>query len=204
MAFVTYENYRNPHVTVHAVGCSQIGKKGGQHKYDQGGYRHHPTYEIAVEYANRTRLRIILCSFCRPAASGRGFQTAISGRLPEEVSENLALFEGALSRITVNAYERNVAARRKCIEIHGTACCICGFNFGATYGPLAEGYIHVHHIRPLSDIGAKYVVDPAEDLRPVCPNCHAVLHFGDVCRNVEDIRRLVNCNHNSPLTKPKP
>jgi 5-methylcytosine-specific restriction protein A len=23
-----------------------------------------------------------------------------------------------------------------------------------------------------------YVVDPINDLRPVCPNCHAMLHFG--------------------------
>jgi 5-methylcytosine-specific restriction protein A len=34
----------------------------------------------------------------------------------------------------------------------------------------------VHHLRPLAEIGAEYVLDPEVDLRPVCPNCHAMLH----------------------------
>ncbi|MDC9497701.1 MULTISPECIES: HNH endonuclease [unclassified Pseudoalteromonas] len=36
--------------------------------------------------------------------------------------------------------------------------------------------MHVHHIVPISDIGDEYQVDPIRDLRPVCPNCHAMLH----------------------------
>ena len=51
--------------------------------------------------------------------------------------------------------ERNPEARRRCIAAHGTACCICGFSFGAVYGPEAEGYIHVHHIRPLAQVGGE-------------------------------------------------
>ena len=31
MAFVTYENRRNPHVTIHLEGCTQIRKRGGEH-----------------------------------------------------------------------------------------------------------------------------------------------------------------------------
>ncbi|HUY33445.1 MAG TPA: HNH endonuclease [Pirellulales bacterium] len=96
--------------------------------------------------------------------------------LPEEISATTALVEGAFCRVTVNAYERNPEARRRCLEHYGSNCIICGFNFGAVYGEVAEGYIHVHHLRPLSEIGGEYVVDPVEDLRPVCPNCHAVLH----------------------------
>jgi predicted HNH restriction endonuclease len=93
--------------------------------------------------------------------------------------------------VTVNAYERNPEARRQCIAAYGAACCICGFLFGAVYGPEAEGYIHVHHLRPLSDIGGEYVVDPVEDLRPVCANCHAVLHLGGRCRSIDEVRQLL-------------
>lgn len=110
-------------------------------------------------------------------------------RSPDEVSDVGSLVEGAVRRITVNAYERNTEARRLCILTHGTACCICGFSFGAEYGSDVEGYIHVHHLRPLSEIGGEYIVDPVEDLRPVCPNCHAVLHLGG-CRSIEDVQRL--------------
>lgn len=110
---------------------------------------------------------------------------------PDEVVGPPPLVEGAVCRVTVNAYERNPEARQRCIDAHGTACCICGFSFGSVYGAVAQGYIHVHHLRPLSDIRAEYVVDPVEDLRPVCPNCHAVLHLGGECRSIDDVRRLL-------------
>ena len=34
-------------------------------------------------------------------------------------------------------------------------------------------------------------VDPVADLRPVCPNCHAVIHLGGACRTIEEVRRLL-------------
>ncbi len=111
--------------------------------------------------------------------------------LPEEVAEPSRYVEGACRRVSINAYERDDRARRKCIEHHGTNCCICGFNFGAAYGEVAEGHIHVHHLRPLAEIGGEYVVDPVEDLRPVCPNCHAVLHLGGCCRTIEEVQQLL-------------
>src|SRR5205823_3841256 len=71
-------------------------------------------------------------------------------RLPEEVIDSSGLVEGAACRIMINAYERNPKARQKCIETYGSSCHICSFNFGAVYGENAEGFIHVHHLRPLS------------------------------------------------------
>ncbi len=114
--------------------------------------------------------------------------------LPEEIIQPSGLVEGAVRSITVNAYERNPEARQRCIEAHGTTCCICKFSFGAKYGEVAEGYIHVHHLRPLSEVGGEYVVDPVEDLRPVCPNCHGVLHLGGRFRSIEEVRQLVERN----------
>jgi hypothetical protein len=114
--------------------------------------------------------------------------------LPEEIVQPSGLVEGAVRSITVNAYERNPEARRRCLEAHGTTCCVCGFNFGAVYGKVAEGYIHVHHLRPLSQVSGEYVVDPVKDLRPVCPNCHAVLHLGSQCRSIDEVRQMVEHN----------
>lgn len=111
--------------------------------------------------------------------------------LPDELDAAIPMREGARYQVLVNAYERNPEARRQCIAAHGTDCCICGFSFGAVYGEVAEGYIHVHHVRPLSEVGGEYVVDPVEDLRPVCPNCHAVLHLGGRCRTIDEVRRLL-------------
>ena len=49
-------------------------------------------------------------------------------------------------------------------------------NFFETYGELGKGFIHIHHKTPLSQIKNEYKVDFKEDLIPVCPNCHAMLH----------------------------
>lgn len=87
------------------------------------------------------------------------------------------LSEGATRRVQINAYERNPEARRRCIQHYGVTCCICGIDFGKLYGSSAAGFIHVHHLRPVSEMGKSYVVDPVRDLRPVCPNCHAVVHL---------------------------
>lgn len=96
---------------------------------------------------------------------------------PDEIDAPAAkLPEGAAYKRLVNSYERNPLARQLCIKRYGAICCICGFSFGATYGPAMEGFIHVHHLLLLSAIGEKYEVDPEADLRPVCPNCHAVIH----------------------------
>ncbi|UPL23054.1 HNH endonuclease [Alcaligenes faecalis] len=95
-------------------------------------------------------------------------------KLPEEVSETF--IEGAKKTITVNSYERNSAARNACIKEHGVICVVCDFNFELTYGERGKGFIHVHHLRPLAELGQEYEVDPINDLRPVCPNCHAMLH----------------------------
>ena len=69
-------------------------------------------------------------------------------------------------------------ARKKCIEHYGAKCAVsnCGFDFEKLYGDIGKGFIHVHHLTQLSDIGQGYEVDPIKDLRPVCPNCHAMLH----------------------------
>ena len=97
---------------------------------------------------------------------------------PEEVADVGNLYEGATRRISVNAYERNPAARKRCIAHYGATCVVCGFNFGDKYGEVGEGFIHVHHLKPISEINECYIIDPIRDLRPVCPNCHAIIHLG--------------------------
>jgi len=111
--------------------------------------------------------------------------------LPGELTDGAPLVEGATCQVTVNAYERSREAVRRCKEHHGTVCVICGFDFGAVYGAEFEGFIHAHHLRPVSEAGGAYVVDPIHDLRPVCPNCHAVIHHGGQLRDIEEVRQLL-------------
>lgn len=103
--------------------------------------------------------------------------------------------EGATKQVTVNAYERNRAARAACIDYHGTLCTVCDSDLAEFYGPVAEGFIHVHHLKPLSEIGERYTVNPETDLAPVCPNCHAMLHRRTPPYTIEELRAMIQEAH---------
>lgn len=102
------------------------------------------------------------------------------------------LHEGAKVQAYVNRYERNPVARRKCLEYHGTTCVICEFDFGKVYGPVGNGFIHVHHIVPLSDTGSTYEVNFVNDLKPVCPNCHAILHQKNPPFSIAEVKQMIS------------
>jgi len=99
--------------------------------------------------------------------------------------------EGALSLHVTTRYERDPAARRACIEAHGTSCIVCGFSFEETFGDHGKGFIHVHHLKPLAQAGSVNRTDPIDDLVPVCPNCHYMLHRGERLLSPKELRRII-------------
>jgi len=109
----------------------------------------------------------------------------------DEVSDR-SLAEGAKKKIYVNAYERSSKAREECIEHYGAICSVCNFDFEKVYGSLGKGYIHVHHLIALSEIKKEYKVNPIKDLRPVCPNCHAMLHQKKEVISIERLKEVLN------------
>jgi 5-methylcytosine-specific restriction protein A len=113
--------------------------------------------------------------------------------LPDSLQspESPMYLEGAVREVHLTLFERNAIARRECLEHYGHACVICGFDFGTFYGPIAAGFIHVHHVLPLSEIVMEYEVDPIKDLRPVCPNCHAVIHRRKPAYSIEEVRQFI-------------
>ena len=112
----------------------------------------------------------------------------------EEDANPEGLPEGAKTSVEVNKYERNRFNRAACIEIHGGCCKACGFDFQDVYGELGEGFIHVHHITPVSDMGANYQVDPVNDLVPLCPNCHAMMHRRSPPMSISELKVLIDTN----------
>lgn len=108
-----------------------------------------------------------------------------------EAPHDESLMEGALRRVVSSTYERNPEARRACIDHYGTSCSVCGFSFEVQFGPLGLVFIHVHHLVPLSSIEIEYQIDPVADLRPVCPNCYAVLHRRDPPLTLEELQAYI-------------
>jgi 5-methylcytosine-specific restriction protein A len=112
----------------------------------------------------------------------------LSTLLPEEVENPERYAEGASRIVSVNAYERNAKARVACIKHYGAACIVCSFNFQTVYGQIGVGFIHVHHLVPLSEIKKQYELDPIKHLRPVCPNCHAIIHSTQPALTIEQLK----------------
>lgn len=108
--------------------------------------------------------------------------------LPEEIDPTKRYPEGSTRQVSVDVYERSAAARKACISHYGCRCVVCEFDFERVYGDIGVGFIHVHHIRPLAEVDAQYDVDPVIDLRPVCPNCHAMIHRGENALSVDELR----------------
>lgn len=141
---------------------------------------------VAVEIADTSPVEI-LWSFEGPRQAEA---EPIAVDSPEQVNRG-EYREGSVRQVLVNAYERDRAARQACIRHYGLTCVACGLRFEQKYGALGAGFIHVHHVVPLSELGPNYELDPVKDLRPVCPNCHAMLHRQRPPLSVEALRGLM-------------
>lgn len=127
------------------------------------------------------------------------FGTANDEYFPDVLDSTMEIYEGLKKQVSVNKYERSSIARAKCIEAHGVSCKVCSFDFQSVYGELGKEFIHVHHITPIHLIGKNYKIDYVNDLVPVCPNCHAMLHKkvkGEFC-TVLDLVELVKSRRNT-------
>ena len=107
----------------------------------------------------------------------KGLDKGLGGVESLEGSEREAInfTEGAIVQQTVDRRERNPQARQACIEKYGCKCVVCGFDFEAKYGAVGSGYIEVHHLKPISLTDDEYEIT-ADDLVPLCANCHAMVH----------------------------
>lgn len=108
-----------------------------------------------------------------------------------EIQSDAEYVEGTIKTIIVNAYERDNKARQECIRIHGLNCFVCGINFEKVYGKIGKGFIHVHHLKPISEIKKEYIINPVTDLCPLCPNCHAMAHQKNPPFSINDLKELI-------------
>ena len=108
------------------------------------------------------------------------------------VEQNEGLhYEGGIKKVLTNRYERDPINRELCLAANGYTCKICGMNFEKVYGKIGHNFIHVHHIVPISKMDEAYLINPIEDLIPVCPNCHAMLHKQDPPLNPTELKSMI-------------
>ena len=114
--------------------------------------------------------------------------------LPDEISSRKPIREGFVRVVQVNRYERDRKARKECINYHGLDCKVCGFNFEEVYGEIGQNFIHVHHLKPVSEIKTDYIVNPIKDLIPLCPNCHSMIHMANPIFTIDELKMIMKEN----------
>ncbi len=112
----------------------------------------------------------------------------------EDNHYNEGLPEGAKYQILANRYERSRINRNVCINHFGITCQACNLNFEKIYGAIGRGFIHVHHIVPIAQIGENYIINPTKDLVPVCPNCHAMIHKANPPLAIVELKKIIDLN----------
>jgi len=89
--------------------------------------------------------------------------------------------------------ERNPKASNEAKRIHGYLCQTCGFDFYTVYGDLGRNYIEAHHLTPLSELPEDKPVslDPKNDFRVLCANCHRMIHRREAPRALQDFKKII-------------
>jgi hypothetical protein len=123
--------------------------------------------------------------------------TASMGRADEpSLAAKRAFREGDRTAVLANRYERDPKARRACLDHYGYSCSACGFLFVDKYGEIGQGVVEVHHLEPLGENPGRRGVDPIADLRPLCANCHTIVHQQTPPLSIEGLSRLLR-SHSS-------
>ncbi len=105
--------------------------------------------------------------------------------------------EGFTRTILVNQYERDPRNRNAAIKYHGVRCFGCRLEMAEMYGEIAYGFIHIHHVKPLASIKNPEAPN-IDDLIPLCPNCHAIVHLASPPLTVTNLKEIVRKNKEIP------
>lgn len=111
---------------------------------------------------------------------------------PQEGVELTGKDEGTVVEVQHKIYERDPQNRLACIDHYGWQCSACGLDLAKKYGEIGKNFIEVHHVVPLSEVKENHTVDPIKDLRPLCPNCHAMIHKIKPIITVEEFSKLIS------------
>jgi len=129
----------------------------------------------------------------RTAQQNQSGQTNIvDNAQPEDANQPRK--EGTPTQVSVTKYERNPEDRKKVLERDNYECQVCHMKFIETYGEIGKGYIEVHHLYPVCNMGENYQfdpLDPEKGLVCLCSNCHSMIHRGGHYEEIDGERQMV-------------
>jgi len=114
----------------------------------------------------------------------------VSSWIDEVYEEDNIFIEGLKSRLEEYEYfTRDPEARLKCLKKWGYKCYVCGKNLEDIYGPTGKNVIEVHHEKQICE--GYRVTDPEKDLKPVCPDCHTIIHTRRPMYEIKEVSEMM-------------
>lgn len=142
---------------------------------------------LVVEPSNDAQLERLILDLVVPLF---GMTATLIGVEERALSTTGEIEGGAVQSLTTR-YERKKVNREACIQLKGSRCSVCDFDFAENYGHLGINYIEIHHIKSVASLGADYRINVATELEPLCSNCHAMTHREEPPMSIERLRQIV-------------
>jgi len=114
----------------------------------------------------------------------------ISSWIDDTFGPDNLYIEGLKHRLKEYEYfTRHPEARIKCLNKYGYKCFVCGKKLEDTYGDDRKNLIEVHHEKQICK--GYRVTDPENDLKPVCPDCHTIIHSRRNMYSIEEVQKMI-------------
>ena len=98
-------------------------------------------------------------------------------------------FEGTIKEVEHKIRERDktIIRLKKASAKGNLRCEICGFLFSEKYGSIGNGFIEVHHTKPIAEMRPNEKTK-IEDLILICSNCHSMIHSKRPCLTIDELK----------------
>lgn len=96
--------------------------------------------------------------------------------------------EGLMKENLYFRRQRNRSLRNQCAKRDNYTCQVCGLNFMRVYGDRGDGFIEIHHLKPMSSYEGEHEIK-LDELIALCSNCHSMVHYGGELLDIEELKR---------------
>lgn len=120
---------------------------------------------------------------------------------PLVILDERTVTEGELRTRTQEYRTRSRDLRRTAIEHYSKngriTCKSCQFEFASAYPGLGDGYIQIHHLKPVSYMRGEELdmTDALDNVCPLCANCHQMVHRDTPPMSIDDLQSYLRVRY---------
>lgn len=120
---------------------------------------------------------------------------------PLVVIDERTVMEGELRTRTQEYRTRSRDLRRTAIEHYSKngriSCKSCQFEFASAYPGLGDGYIQIHHLKPVSYMRGEELdmANALDNVCPLCANCHQMVHRNTPPMSIDELRSYLRVSY---------